>query len=106
MSTQTIFWKGYTHEERHLAIAKIQGIIAKYGDIVDSTIFSDFSLTLKIEIAAFKIQPLYTELKMFMGMNPFEWSYTNSIKEIIVFLSTTFSKGTGNLTVSTPAVPG
>ncbi len=103
---QNIFWQGYSNEDRCHAIPKIQSIISKFGDIVDITIFSDISLSMKIDIEEFKIQVLYDELKTLMGMNAFECLTSNSKKERVVFLNTTFNKGTGNLTIITPAFPG
>ena len=47
---ENVFWIGYSNEERHSAISKIQSIISKYGDVVDFKIFSDISLSIKIEI--------------------------------------------------------
>ncbi len=103
---ENIFWKGYSNEERHSAINKIKSVVSKYADVVDFMLFSDISLSLKIEIEEFKIDKLYDELSHNMGIGKFE--YLNSIakRERTVYLNITFSKGTGNLKIEIPSVPG
>jgi hypothetical protein len=103
---ENIFWTGYCNDARHSAINKIQLVVAKYGDIVDFTFFSDISITLKIEIEEFVIDELYNELIHNLGMDKFEPLNSNNKKERIIFLNITFSKGTGNLKIEVPSVPG
>jgi len=103
---ENIFWTGYSSDERHSAINTIQGIVSKYADVVDFKFFSDISLSMKIEIEEFKIDKLYDELSHNLGMDKFE--YLNSIakKERTIYLNITFNKGTGNLKIEVPSVPG
>jgi len=103
---ENLFWIAYSNEERHSVINKIQSIISKYGDVVDFKLFSDISLSIKIEIEELNINKLYDELSHNIGMDKFE--YLNSIakKERAVYLNVTFNKGTGNLKIEVPSVPG
>lgn len=103
---ENIFWTGYSNDERHAAINKFQSIISKYGDIVDIKLFSDISLSMMIEIEESKIDKLYDELILTMRIDKF--GYLNSVakKERTVYLNITFNKGTGNLKIEVPSVPG
>lgn len=101
-----IFWTGFSNDERHAAIDKIQGVISKYGDVVDFHLFSDISLSLTIEIEEFKIDELYDELTKIIGIQKPEYLSSISKKERTVYLNITFAKGTGNLKIEVPAVPG
>lgn len=101
-----IFLKGYTNEERHSVINKTKSVISNYGDVVDFMLFSDISLTMKIEIEEFKIDRMYNELNHFLNMDDFEYLDSLSKKERTVYLHITFTKGTGNLKVAVPSVPG
>lgn len=84
----------------------IQGVIAKYGDIVDVKLFSDISLTMTIEIDEFKIDRLYDELSAIMGMDKFERLDSISKKERTIYLNISFTRATGNLIIEVPSVPG
>lgn len=101
-----IFWTAFSNDERHSAINKIQNMVSKYGDIVDVHFFSDISLSLTVEIEEFKIDKLYDELtKITVIQKP---DYLNSISKIerTIYLNITFTKGTGNLKIEIPSVPG
>ncbi len=102
----TIFWTAYTNDERHTAINKLQNVISRYGDIVDTKFFSDISLNLKIEIEELKIDGLYSELRQQVGIDNFDRLHSKSKRERVIFLNITFSSGTGNLKIELPAVPG
>jgi len=52
------------------------------------------------------IDDLYNELIHNLGMDKFEPLNSNNKKERIIFLNITFSKGTGNLKIEVPSVPG
>ncbi|MEQ1798368.1 MAG: hypothetical protein ABL872_10460 [Lacibacter sp.] len=101
-----IFWTGYSNDERHSSMSIIKRVIAKYGDIVDFKFFSDISLTMVIEIEEFKIDKLFDELTDNIGIDKFEYLNSISKKERTVYLNVTFSKGTGNLIIEVPSVPG
>lgn len=103
---EKIFWTGISNDERHSAINKIKDVVSKYGYLVDVHLFSDISLNMTIEIEELKIDKLYDELNKLIGVQmP---GYLNSIskKERTIYLNITFAKGTGNLKIEVPSVPG
>ncbi len=106
LSIENIFWTGYSNDERHSAIKKIQGIVSKYGDVVDFNLFSDISLSMKIEIEELKIDKLYDELSCNMGIDKFEYSNSIAKQERTLYLNITFNKGAGNLKIEVSSVPG
>jgi len=103
---EILFWSGITNEERHSAIDSIQDVIKKYGDIVDFKMFSDMSLSIKLEVAESRINALYCNLNENLSMKAFTLINPISNTERIVFLNVSFGKGTGNLTIEVPSVPG
>jgi len=103
---ENIYWTGYSNDERHSMMNTLKTVISKYGDIVDFNFFSDISLTMAIEIEEFKIDKLYDELVSHIGMDQFDYVNSNSGKERKVYLNITFNKGTGNLKIEVPSVPG
>lgn len=103
---ENIFWVGYTNLERHEAIDEIKKVVSKHGDIVDVHLFSDISLNMTIEISAFNIDKLYDDLTQIIVLQNAERKNSISTKERTIYLNTTFSKGTGNLRIEVPSVPG
>lgn len=103
---QNIFWSGYSNTERHAAIDKIKSVITKYGDMVEVKFFSDISLTMVIEVEECKIDSLYDELSDKIGMDKFAYLNSTAKQERTLYLNVTFAKGTGNLAIEVPAVPG
>lgn len=103
---ENIFWTGYSNDERHASISTIENVVSKYGDIVDFKFFSDISLTMAIEIEESKIDALYNELATVIKIDKFENLNSISKNERKVYLNITFTKGTGNLTIEVPNVPG
>ena len=101
-----IFWTGFSNDERHSAINKIQNVVSKYGDVVDVHFFSDISLSMTIEIEELKIDKLYDELNEIIKVETPKYLNSISKKERIIYLNITFSKGTGNLRIEVPSVPG
>lgn len=101
-----IFWAGFTNDERHSAITKIQRVVSKFGDIVDIHLFSDLSLSLTIEVQELKIDKLHEELSKIIGVEKAEDLNSISKTERTIYLNITFAKGTGNLKVEVPSVPG
>jgi hypothetical protein len=101
-----IFLKAYSNDERHSVISQIQSVISKYGHVVDFMLFSDISLTIKIEIEEFKVDKLYDDLNENLKIDKFEYLNSVSQKERTIYLNITFNKGTGNLIIEVPGVPG
>lgn len=103
---ENIYWTGYTNDERLASVSIIKEVVAHYGDIVDFKLFSDVSLTVVIEIDEFNIDKLYDELVQNIRMDKFEYLHSIAKKERTIYLNITFTKGTGNLIIEVPAVPG
>ena len=103
---ENIFWIGFSNDERHSVISNISRVISKFGDVVDVHLFSDISLSMTIEIEELKTDKLYDELSQIIGLQKFKYLNSNSKKERTVYLNITFSKGTGNLKIEVPSVPG
>jgi len=103
---KNIFWTGFSGEERQSAIHEIQNTISKYGSIVDFHLFSDITLSITIEIAESKIDQLYEDLMEIVGLDEFEYLNSTSKDERTIYFHITFAKGTGNLKIEVPAVPG
>jgi hypothetical protein len=103
---KSFFWTAYCSKDRVLAISEIQNIINKYGYIVDFKKFSDISIAISIDIEEHNIDKLYGALKEFMNLNEFEKLNSVSKNECKLFINTTFLKGTGNLRIEVPSVPG
>lgn len=97
---------GYYGKERIIGISDIEKSITKYGFIIDFMMFSDISISMIIEIEEFKVNALFDELSSYMKMNEFEIISTDSKRDCIILLNVTFTKGTGDLRIEIPAVPG
>jgi hypothetical protein len=102
----TIFWTGYCNNERIIAISEIERIINNYGYITDFKQFSDISISIKIELEELNIDKLFNALKDYMSINDFEKINSTSNRERLIFLNVTFVKGTGDLRIEIPAIPG
>jgi len=100
------YWTGISKDDRIKAIDEITGIIDKYGIILNSTRFSDLSLSLVIEIEEFKVKDLYDTLKPIMAIEVDDNNLSGSNINCKIFFNITFAKGTGNLKIELPNVPG
>ena len=103
---ENIFWTAGSNNERHSEIDKVKNVVNKFGDIVDFKFFSDLSLNVKIEIQELRIDELFGNLSNIIGMDSFESLNSKSPKERTVYLNITFIKGTGDLYIEVPSVPG
>jgi hypothetical protein len=103
---ENVFWKGYCNDERSTAINKIQTVVSAFGDIIDFKFFSDISITIVIEIKECKIDNLHSKLRDNIGIDNYKYLNSVSEKERTIYLNITFLKGTGNLQIETPSVPG
>jgi hypothetical protein len=101
-----IFWTGYSNKERNTAIYEIGKIISNYGFVTDSKRFSDLQISMTIEIEELNIDKLYCDLKKYLDLNDFEKLNSNSKNECIIFLNTSFIKGTGDFIIEVPSIPG
>lgn len=91
-----IYFTGYYNEERIKGISEIEEIVNRHGFILDFKMFSDISISMIIEIAAYKIDTLYDDLKKCLNMNDFERINSVSKKECTLLLNVSFSTGTGD----------
>ena len=103
---KNFFWSGYCSKERIVAIKGIEEIITAFGFITDFKLFSDIAISIQIETEELKIDKLYTALSEYISLNEFEKVYSFSSNECLVSLNITFTKGTGNLKIEIPSVPG
>lgn len=103
---KNIFWTGYSSEERHAAISAIADIVSQYGDVVDFKLFSDISLSMVIEMEELNVDTLYDELAGRLRMDDFERLNAHTTRERTVYLNITFAKGSGDLIIEVPSVPG
>ncbi|ULQ57090.1 hypothetical protein KJS94_02620 [Flavihumibacter rivuli] len=103
---ENIFWTAYSNKERHAAIEEINQLVKNHGYIVDFKFFSDISLNIRIELEESRIDHLYIELRSIMEMDPFNVLNSSSNRERTVFININFTKGTGNLQIEVPNVPG
>jgi len=101
-----LYWTGYCNKERSAAISETEHIISSFGFITDFKRFSDISISMTIEIEEFKIDDLYIALKNYLSLSDFEKLNSDSGNECIIYLNTSFTRGTGDLLIEVPAVPG
>jgi len=100
------FLTGFCEKERLQAVSEIEKIIAEHGFIIDFKMFSDISISIMLEIEERKIEALYDDLKNYMNMQDMKNMNSGSDNESLVLLNVTFTKGSGNLTIEVPSVPG
>ena len=103
---ENIFWRGYCNYDRNSAISKIEEIVNEHGYIIDFMPFSDLSISIIIEVQEYNLDKLYSALYSYLKMDSFEELNSPSTTERLVFLNITFIKGTGNLRIEIPDVPG
>ncbi|WP_242926401.1 hypothetical protein [Pontibacter vulgaris] len=103
---QSIYWVGYCDKERNQAINEINKIINQHGFTADFKMFSDVSLSMIIEIEERRVDALYKDLAKYMQLNDSRPLNSGSAQERTVLLHITFTKGTGDLRIEVPAVPG
>jgi len=103
---QYVYWSGICHEERISAINHIEECINNFGFVMDYKFFSDFSMSMIIEIEERKMENLYHDLAKIIALSGYDKFDAESTKECTILLSISFTKGTGNLKIEVPAVPG
>lgn len=101
-----IFWTGYCNNERTAAISELEKIVSQYGFITHFKQFSDIALALSIELTEAHIDPLYEALNTYIQLDEAPKMNSRAEKEHLIFLNITFTKGTGDLKVEVPEVPG
>lgn len=106
LNRENLFWEGYCKTERNKTILEIENTINSYGYISDFHMFSDVGICIKIVIEERLIYNLYSALKNYLTLNDFTDPGSESENECTVLLNITFIKGTGNMKIEVPAVPG
>ena len=101
---EAIFWTGFSNKERTIAIADIERVINHFGYITDFKLFSDTSISIKIEIEEHYIDKLYEDLTKDLSLDAVEKVSSSLKAERVIFLNITFAKGTGNLKIETPII--
>jgi hypothetical protein len=102
---KTLFWKAYTHLNRHEAIDLFKQIISQYGSIMDFKPFSDLDLSLEIWINEDRLPALLKSLQEHFTIDAPDF-IVESNQERLLYLNITFTQSTGNLIVEVPDVPG
>jgi hypothetical protein len=103
---RTYFWSIYTNKDRIISISELEETIGNYGYIIDFKQFSDISISIQIEIEFNKLSFLHKQLRVNYSIDNFEPEIEDSKIEVTLFLHVNFLKGTGNLRIEVPAVPG
>jgi hypothetical protein len=104
-----LIWTAYSSEPRIEVIEKIKDIISTNdGYIMNFNMFSDLAITFSIEVPEDKITKLHNALKSVLKISDIssEDVFNNPKKEWLIFMNISFSKGTGELKIETPEVPG
>jgi hypothetical protein len=101
-----IYWTAYCYTDRITAIGEVENIVAGFGFITGFQRFSDFSISLMIELEEKKIDNLYNALGGCLSLDDSVKLNSASDTERLILMNITFVKGTGNLRIEVPAVPG
>lgn len=99
------YWQGISSDERLKAIGDITHAVDQYATILNFQRFSDVMLSMLVEVEECKVNSLYQSLKYIMIVEGFEDNVTNSNSACLIFLSVTFTKGTGDLKIEVPNIP-
>jgi hypothetical protein len=102
---KTIYWNGFSNNDRHSVISDISLIISNYGLIANFLRSSDMSLGLSIEIEEMKVEKLYHELEEKLQLSG-KWDEIDpqSHLECLVLLHLTFINNTSDLEIANPGL--
>lgn len=103
---ESLYWKGFSQNERVPALDGIEKIIQKYGFLTDFHMFSDVEISFRIEIGEQKIRAFHTDLALLLNLDNPVPPLSESTQERVIFLNVTFLKSTGDFRNEVPAVPG
>ena len=96
----------YCTKDRYSGISDIEKAVSSFGFISEHKLFTDISLGLVVEINENKISGLYKELKRIVSLKEKPGAWEQSGKNCVLLLNVTFTKGTGELEIEVPDVPG
>ena len=100
------YWTGISKDERIKSISEITTIIDRYGAILNFQRFSDISLSLVIETEECRLNDLYLSLEKVMFIEGYDHTISDSTAECIILFNITFTKGTGDMKIEIPSIPG
>jgi hypothetical protein len=100
------YWTAICTEERLKAMADLTRIIDQYATILNFQRFSDVSLSLVLELEANKVSELQIALREVLLLEGEDVAPTNAAVDCLVLMNITFARGTGDMEVEVPAVPG
>ena len=104
-----LIWTAYSSESRIEIIEKIKTIISTNdGYIMNFNMFSDLAMTFSIEIPEDRIIELHNALNNILKISDIESKHVIGLlkKEWLIFMNISFNKGTGELKIAMPEVPG
>lgn len=100
------FLTGICHAERQEGINQIRDCIGRYGFLTDSRFFSDLAMSMHIEMEERQVKAWYAALAGIIDLSALPEDPSESSEECIILLHVAFARGTGNLEVDIPEVPG
>ena len=100
------YWTGFTKEERIKAIRDITNIVDRYAIILHFQKFSDVSLSLVLEVEECKLNDLQLGLNAILSLEGVDANFSNSTADCRVMMNITFAKGSGDLAIEVPDIPG
>ena len=102
-------WELYTNSNRNTIIESFKDVISNNdGSIMNFNMFSDLAMTLSVEIEENRIEDLHNELSLLAGISEIGYDdfSSNSKKEWLIFMTISFTKGTGEIKQVIPEAPG
>ncbi|MFM6983112.1 MAG: hypothetical protein ACKOXF_03195 [Chitinophagaceae bacterium] len=105
-SERNLFWKASTVKDRFQVIQEIETCVAHYGFISDFKQFSDLDMNLCLEVETPKINDLFKALQSILHVDDQGSEPDMNKTSQIIYLHLSFLKGTGDLKIEVPAVPG
>jgi hypothetical protein len=100
------YLSGISNDDRIKAMSEITEIVDRYATILNFQRFSDVSLSMVLEIEEFQIKDLQANLKKIMSIDDLVSNPSDSKTDCLVLLNITFTKGTGDLEIEVPNIPG
>lgn len=105
-SEHNLFWKASTGKDRYQVIQDIEACVSRFGFISEFKQFSDLDMNLCLEVETAKIANLLSALQNILHVDDQGSKPDLHKTSQIIYLHLSFLKGTGNLTIEVPAVPG
>ncbi len=100
------YWSGICASDRIKAIDDITFTADRYATILNFQRFSDISLSLILETGEGRLTDLLLSLRNIMLLDTGDKNWSDSETVCIVLLNITFTKGSGDLKLDVPNIPG